>query len=126
MTEYDEEDEEVDPFAKVLEQLRKLQIRQVRLTEKGFKKGYGEGFNADHKAEREEMLAEVRILLLHELETRFGDLPPEARMRMEALVSFEKIVELSFAIGTAPDLAALGLVEFVAMENTPPGSQEAI
>ncbi len=124
MTEYDEE--EVDPFAMVLEQLRKLQIRQVRLTEKGFKKGYGEGFNAGHKTEREEMLAEVRVLLLHELESRFGDLPPEARMRMEALVSFEKIVELTFAIRTTPDLAALGLVELVAMENTPPGAQEAI
>jgi hypothetical protein len=123
VTEYEEE---VDPFVKVLEQLRKLQIRQVRLTEKGFKKGYGEGFNAGHKAEREEMLAEVRILLLHELETRFGDLPPEARIRMEALASFEKIVELTFAIRTAQDLAALGLVELVAMENTPSGPQKAI
>jgi hypothetical protein len=104
-----EDEEEVDPFVKVLEQLRKLQVRQVRLTEKGFKKGYGEGFKAGHKTEQEEMLAEVRVLLLHELETRFGDLPPEARMRVEWLVSFEKIVELSFAIAIAPDLATLGL-----------------
>jgi len=103
-----------------------LKVRQVRLTEKGFKKGYGEGFMAGHKVEQEEMLAEVRILLLHELESRFGDLPPEARMRMEALVSFDKIVELTFAIGTAPDLATLGLVELVAMENTPPGPQDTI
>ena len=49
---------------------------------------------AGHKVGQEEMLAEVRPLLLHELESHFGDLPPEARMRMEALVSFEKIVEL--------------------------------
>ncbi|MFY9826963.1 MAG: hypothetical protein WAM82_36765 [Thermoanaerobaculia bacterium] len=101
--------EEMDPFVMVLEQLKELQDRQRQLNEKGFKKGYGEGFKAGHKEEREEMLAEVRAILLHELANRFGDLLPEARLRVEQLVSFEKIVGLSFVIGTAPDLAALGL-----------------
>ena len=92
----------------------------------GFKEGFREGFKEGRKEEREKMLVEVRAVLLRELGNRFGDLPAEARRRMEALVSFEKIVELTFAIGTAPDLAALGLVELVAMENTPPEPQKAI
>jgi flagellar biosynthesis/type III secretory pathway protein FliH len=101
------EEEEMDPFVVVRQQLKELQDRQRRLNEKGFKKGYGEGFKEGHKEEQEEMLAEMHAFLLDELEKRFGDLPPETRKRVEWLKSFERIVELGFAVGSASSLVAL-------------------
>jgi predicted transposase/invertase (TIGR01784 family) len=57
----------------------------------------------------EEGLAKGRAALIRELEKRFGHLPEEARRRVASLDSFERIVELSSSIPTAPSLAALGL-----------------
>jgi flagellar biosynthesis/type III secretory pathway protein FliH len=104
------EEEEMDPFVVVRQQLKELQDRQRRLNEKGFKKGYGEGFKEGHKEEQEEMLAEMHAFLLDELEKRFGDLPPETRKRVEWLKSFERIVKLGFAVGSASSLVALEAV----------------
>jgi hypothetical protein len=52
---------------------------------------------------------EARAVLVRELESRFGPLPPEARQCVESLDSYQRLVELSIAAATAPSLAALGL-----------------
>lgn len=58
---------------------------------------------------REEALNQLRAVLVRELESRFGPLPPEARQCVESLDSYERISELIIAAATAPSLAALGL-----------------
>jgi flagellar biosynthesis/type III secretory pathway protein FliH len=65
--------------------------------EEGLAKGFGEG------------LTKGRAALLRELEKRFGPLSEATRRGVESLDSFERIVELSAAVSTAPSLAALGL-----------------
>ena len=47
--------------------------------------------------------------LIQELEKRFGPLPEAARQRVQAIDSFQRLVELTSRIATAPSLAALGL-----------------
>ncbi|MEA2599797.1 MAG: hypothetical protein QOF89_789 [Acidobacteriota bacterium] len=61
------------------------------------------------KEEREVALTQFRAVLIRELESRFGPLPPEARQCVESLDSYERISDLMIAAATAPSLAALGL-----------------
>ena len=77
--------------------------------QEGFKKGFKDGFKEGRKEKREELLAEGHTVLLRELESRFGPLPPEARQRVTSLHTYRKIMELSRASTTARSLATLGL-----------------
>lgn len=99
-------EEEKDPRVIVREFLAEW---QRQWTQKDFEEGYGEGFKEGHKEEREEMLDEVCAILSDELEKRFGDLPQETWDRLDQSGSFEKLVELGFAVRSTPSLAALGL-----------------
>jgi flagellar biosynthesis/type III secretory pathway protein FliH len=77
--------------------------------EEGFKRGFKEGFKEGRKERREELLAEGHTILIRELESRFGLLPPETRQRVTSLHTYREIIELSFASTRARTLAALGL-----------------
>lgn len=56
-----------------------------------------------------EGIEEARSVLLNQLEKRFGPLPADARLCVQALNSFKDLMELSARIGAAPSLADLGL-----------------
>src|SRR5947209_7646272 len=58
---------------------------------------------------RKEGLKEGRAVLIRELESRFGLLPPETLQRVTSLHTYREIIELSFASTRARTLAALGL-----------------
>ncbi|HEX3556019.1 MAG TPA: Rpn family recombination-promoting nuclease/putative transposase [Thermoanaerobaculia bacterium] len=75
----------------------------------GLEKGFGEGLEKGLEKGIEKGLEKGHAALLRELEKRFGPLSEVARQRVESLDSFEKIVELSAAVSTAPSLGALGL-----------------
>jgi flagellar biosynthesis/type III secretory pathway protein FliH len=78
-----------------------LAERVVEWTQEWQKEGFEKGLMTG--------LAKGRAALLRELERRFGPLSEVARKRVDALDSFERIVELSASASTAPSLAALGL-----------------
>ncbi|HEV2851381.1 MAG TPA: Rpn family recombination-promoting nuclease/putative transposase [Thermoanaerobaculia bacterium] len=60
---------------------------------------------------RQEALEEVRGVLLRALQSRFGPLPETARQRVEEIDSLEGLTELTLHVGSAPDLASLGLID---------------
>jgi hypothetical protein len=57
----------------------------------------------------QEATEEVRAILRQDLEERFGPLSEEVRRRLEAISSLAEIARLISRLGSAPDLAALGL-----------------
>ncbi|MGH7489128.1 MAG: hypothetical protein ACREMY_26515, partial [bacterium] len=77
--------------------------------QEGRKEGRREGRREGRKEEREAALTQLRLVLIRELESRFGPLPLEARRSVESFDSYEKISELMIAAATAPTLTALGL-----------------
>ena len=68
-----------------------------------------EGRKKGREEERETALTQLRAVLVRELESRFGPLPPKAQQCVESLDSYERISELMIAAVTAPSLAALRL-----------------
>lgn len=109
-------------------QIRDLEEAQLMLTERandwtrtwkqqGFEEGKREGIREGIREGKREGIREgiekgiedARSSLLGELERRFGPLPEEARLRVQALPSFKDLMELSARIGAASSLADLGL-----------------
>lgn len=58
-----------------------------------------------------EALEQARAVLRQDLEERFGPLTEEARRRLAAIDSLPELMKLSSRLGSAPNLAALGLAE---------------
>ena len=57
---------------------------------------------------RREGLEKFRAVILRDLESRFGPLPEEVRLRIEGIDSIEELAELSLRAGAASSITALG------------------
>jgi predicted transposase/invertase (TIGR01784 family) len=57
---------------------------------------------------RQEGLEKLRMVLLRDLESRFGPLPAEVRLRIEGIDSIEELAELSLRAGAASSVTELG------------------
>jgi predicted transposase/invertase (TIGR01784 family) len=98
------------PVTTKLEEVQSMLAERVMEWPKEWKEeGRKEGREEGLKEGREEALNQLRAVLIRELESRFGPLPPEARQSVESLDSYERISELMIAVATAPSLAPLGL-----------------
>jgi hypothetical protein len=62
-----------------------------------------EGRQEEHR----DVLQKVRAVLLRDLESRFGPLPQEIRLRIEGIDSIEELTELSLRAGAASSVTAL-------------------
>lgn len=58
---------------------------------------------------REEVRQEARIILLEQIEQRFGAVPDRVRQRVEAMNSMREIVQAVARVVAAPSLDALDL-----------------
>jgi predicted transposase/invertase (TIGR01784 family) len=94
------------PVTTNLEEVQSMLAERVKEWPQEWKE---EGRKEGREEERETALTQLRAVLIRELESRFGPLPPEARQCVESLDSYERISELMIAVVTAPSLAALGL-----------------
>ena len=77
---------------------------------KGAKRGARRGARRGRAKEgQEEALGKARRVLLRDLESRFGPLPEEVRLRVDAIASIEELTEFSLRAGAAPSVTALEL-----------------
>lgn len=68
-----------------------------------------EGIKEGRKEGVEESAETLRLVLLSQLEQRFGFLPAQTRLRVEAIGSIKELGELIARSVTAPSLESLGL-----------------
>jgi predicted transposase/invertase (TIGR01784 family) len=76
--------------------------------EEGRRVGREEGRQEGREEGHQEGLEKLRAVLLRDLESRFGPLPAEVRLRIEGIGSIEELAELSLRAGAVSSLTELG------------------